>query len=107
MENNHILIKKGLQKDVLYKGLKASYITYCLYLGLATILVGLILSIFIPMVLAMVIIVVTVSIVFLILLFYSRTYGANGFIKKLADAGKPDSIKVSNTFENLLLWKNK
>jgi hypothetical protein len=106
MENNHILIKKGLQKDVLYRGLKASYITYCLYLGMAAILVGLVLSTFIPMVLAMVIIIITVAIIFLILLFYSRTYGANGFIKKLADAGKPDSIKVSNTFENLLLWKN-
>ncbi len=106
MENDHILIKKGLQKDVLYKGLRAIYITYCLYLGLAAILVGLVLSTFIPMFFAMAIIIVTVAIAFFVLLFYSRTYGANGFVKKLADAGKPDTIKVSNTFENLLLWKN-
>lgn len=106
MENNHILIKKGLQKDVLYKGLKANYISYCLYLGLAAILTGLFLSTFIPMILAMAIIVVAVTAVFLVLLFYSSTYGANGFVKKMADARKPGSIKVSNSFENLLIWKN-
>lgn len=107
MENRHILIKKGLQKDVLYKGLKAKYIMYCLYLGLVAILLGLVLSTFIPMALALVLIFVVILILFLILLFYSRIYGANGFVKKMADIQKPDTIKVSNRIENLLLWKNK
>ncbi|GMN05506.1 hypothetical protein MTsPCn5_08940 [Croceitalea sp. MTPC5] len=107
MENNFIPIRKGLQKDVLYRGLKAKYIMYCLYLGLAAIILGLVLSTFIPMVLAMLAIVIAIAIIFLVLLFYSRTYGANGFVKKMADAAKPDSIKISNTYENLLLWKNK
>ena len=107
MENNHIPINKGLQKDVLYKGLKAKYILYLIYLGLATIVLGLVLSTFIPMLLALVLTVGVIAFVFLILLFYSKTYGANGFVKKLADASKPDSIKVSNPFENLLLWKNR
>ncbi len=107
MENRHVPIKKGLQKDVLFRGLKAKYIMYSLYLGLATILLGLILSSFVPMALALVIIVMIIAITFLILLFYSRTYGANGFVKKLADASKPSSVKISNSFENLLLWKNR
>ncbi len=107
MENQHIPIKKGLQKDVLYRGLKAKYIMYCLYLGLAAIMLGLVLSTFIPMLFALVVIIAAIAIIFLTLLFYSRTYGANGFVKKLADAAKPDSIKISNPFENLLLWKNK
>lgn len=105
MEIHYIPIKKGLQKDVLYKGLKAKYIFYCLYLGLATIILGLVLSSFIPMAWALLVIVSLIATIFLILLFYSRTYGANGFVKKLADARKPGSIKSSNSFENLLLWK--
>ena len=107
MENHHIPIKKGLQKDVLYRGLKAKYIMYCLYLGIAAILLGLIISSFVPMLYALAMIIVTIAIVFLILLFYSRTYGANGFVKKLADASKPDNIKISMPFESLLLWKNR
>jgi ABC-type transport system involved in multi-copper enzyme maturation permease subunit len=107
MENRHILIKKGLQKDVLYKGLKAKYIMYCLFLGLIAILLGLILSTFVPMVIALILIFGVIVVIFLVLLFYSRTYGANGFVKKMADIQKPDTIKVSNRIENLLLWKNK
>lgn len=107
MEIPYNIIRKGLQKDVLYKGLKAKYITYSLYLGFAAIITGLALSTFIPMVWALVITTVLIILIFLVLLFYSRTYGANGFIKKMADMGKPDSIKISNSFENLLLWKNK
>ncbi len=107
MEIHYIPIKKGLQKDVLYKGLKAKYIFYCLYLGLATIILGLVLSSFIPMAWALLVIVSLIATIFLILLFYSRTYGANGFVKKLADAQRPGSIKSSNSFENLLLWKNR
>ena len=34
MENCHIPIKKGLQKDVYYKGLNAKYIYYCIYLAI-------------------------------------------------------------------------
>ncbi len=107
MENQYIPIKKGLQKDVLYKGLKAKYIMYCLYLVLTAILLGLVLSTFIPMVWALLLMAIVIAIVFLVLLFYSRTYGANGFIKKVADSQKPNAIKVSNPFENLLVWKNR
>ncbi|MBU2907564.1 DUF4133 domain-containing protein [Arenibacter algicola] len=107
MENCHIPIKKGLQKDVYYKGLNAKYIYYCIYLGTAAIITGLILSTFISMLLAMLITGIAIVVVFMILLFYSRTYGANGFVKKLADASKPDSIKIGNDYKNLLLWENR
>lgn len=107
MKNQYIPIQKGLQKDVLYKGLKAKYIMYCLYLVLTAIMLGLVISTFIPMIWALLLMAIVIAIVFLVLLFYSRTYGANGFVKKLADSQKPDSIKVSNPFENLLLWKNR
>ncbi|ASV32366.1 MULTISPECIES: DUF4133 domain-containing protein [Flavobacteriaceae] len=107
MKNQYIPIQKGLQKDVLYKGLKAKYIMYCLYLVLTAIMLGLVISTFIPMIWALLLMAIVIAIVFLVLLFYSRTYGANGFVKKLADSQKPDTIKVSNPFENLLLWKNR
>ncbi len=107
MENHYIPIKKGLQKDVLYKGLKAKYIMYCLYLVLTAILLGLVLSTFIHMVYALLLMAIVIAVVFLVLLFYSRTYGANGFVKKLADSQRPNTIKVSNPFKNLLLWKNR
>ena len=107
MEVSYNIIRKGLQKDVLYKGLKAKYINYGLVLGFAAIIIGMVLSAFMPMALAMIIIAILIVLIFLILLFYSRTYGANGFFKKLADASKPDHIKISNSFENLLLWKDR
>ncbi|SNZ01308.1 DUF4133 domain-containing protein [Flagellimonas pacifica] len=107
MEGSFSLIRKGLQKDVLYKGLKAKYINYSLYFGFAAIIMGLVLSTLVPMVLALICTTVLIAIIFLILLFYSRTYGANGFVKKLADSHKPKAIKISNSYENLLLWKNR
>ena len=106
MEQEYLHIKKGLQKEVLFMGLKAVYINYCIYLGLASIILGLGLSTLIPTALALLITILLILVVFSILMFYSRTYGAKGFVKKLADANKPNSIKVSNTFENLLIWKN-
>lgn len=106
MEVNSIPIPKGLQKDVLFKGLKAKYIGHCLYVGLAAVILGMILSTFIPMILAIGVITILLSITFLIFLFYSKTYGANGFLKKMADAAKPDEIIVSTSIENLLLWRN-
>ncbi len=106
MEQEYLHIKKGLQKEVLFMGLKAVYINYCIYLGLASIIIGLGLSTIIPTALALLITTLLIVVVFSILMFYSRTYGAKGFVKKLADAQRPNSIKVSNSFETLLLWKN-
>jgi len=59
----------------------------------------------IPTALALVVTACIMLLVFLILLFYSKTYGANGFIKKIADESKPSRIKVSNSFSKMLLWK--
>lgn len=106
MAQEYLHIKKGLQKEVLFMGLKAVYINYCIYLGLASIVIGLGLSTVIPTALALLITTLLILVVFGILMFYSRTYGAKGFVKKLADARRPNSIKISNSFETLLLWKN-
>ncbi|RKN83475.1 DUF4133 domain-containing protein [Ulvibacterium marinum] len=106
MEQEYLHIKKGLQKEVLFMGLKAVYINYCIYLGLASIIIGLGLSTIIPTALALLITTLLILVVFAILMFYSKTYGAKGFVKKLADAQRPNSIKVSNSFETLLVWKN-
>lgn len=87
-------------------GLKAVYINYCIYLGLASIIIGLGLSTVIPTALALLITALLIIVVFSILMFYSKTYGAKGFVKKLADTRRPNSIKISNPFENILVWKN-
>lgn len=106
MEQNYYPIHKGLQKDVLYMGLRAKYIYYCLYSSIAIILGGLLLSAFLPMVWAITLMVISIAGIFLALLIYSRTYGAHGFIKKMADRKLPKSLKQSTPFKSLLLWEN-
>lgn len=105
MERKHI--KKGLQKEVLFKGLRASYIYYFIYISLATFLLGILLSLLIPTFYSIIITSVLFLFIFMILLFYSKTYGENGFIKKMADKNSPDKIRVSNKLEYMLLWENK
>ncbi|NKI27877.1 DUF4133 domain-containing protein [Arenibacter sp. 6A1] len=107
MCNSHIPIRKGLQKEASYWGLKAKYIYYFVYLSIAAIVHGLVLSLFLPAFLAMLISAALMGIAFLIILFYSRTYGANGFIKKMADTSKPSTIKLTHNFKSLLLWQGK
>jgi hypothetical protein len=105
MENKYVLIRKGLQKEVLFLGLKARYINYCLYIGLGVISLGFILSMVIPTFMALLATACTTLSVFAILLFHSRTYGARGFIKKIADASRPDKVKISRPFKKMPLWK--
>tara|TARA_R110002096_G_scaffold111268_1_gene242933 strand:- start:501 stop:824 length:324 start_codon:yes stop_codon:yes gene_type:complete len=105
LENHYVQIRKGLQKEVLFLGLKAKYINYCLYIGLGVIAFGFGLSMVIPTTLALAVTACIMFMVFIILLFYSKTYGENGFIKKIADESKPSKIKVSNSFSRMLIWK--
>jgi hypothetical protein len=105
MEDKYVLIRKGLQKEVLFLGLKARYINYCLYIGFGVIALGLVLSTVIPTFMALLVTACVMLSVFAILLFYSRTYGAKGFVKKMADASRPKKIKVSNPFTKMPLWK--
>ena len=107
MSNSHIPISKGLQKEVSFWGLKARYIYYFVYISVAAIVHGLLLSLFLPAFIAMLISAALMGIAFLIILFYSRTYGANGFIKKVADTSRPNAIKLVHNFKSLLLWQNK
>ena len=98
-------IRKGLQKEVLFHGLKAKYINYCIYIGLGAIVFGLVLSILISTIISLIITFSFMVVIFSILLFYSKTYGENGFVKKISDQSKPDQVKVSNSFSKMLLWK--
>lgn len=88
-------------------GLKAVYINYCIYLGLGSVIIGLALSQIIPTALALLLTSLMILLIFSILMFYSRTYGAKGFVRKLADAERPDAIKISNPFNSLLIWKDR
>ncbi|UWX54320.1 DUF4133 domain-containing protein [Maribacter litopenaei] len=106
MEEIYYPIHKGLQKEVFYLGLKAKYIYYGLYLGIGIVLGGLLLSAFLPMLWSMVIIAIFLFALFLTLLAYSRTYGAYGFIKKVADRKLPAGMKQHTPFKNLPIWKN-
>ncbi|MER3373588.1 MAG: DUF4133 domain-containing protein [Allomuricauda sp.] len=105
MEEKYVLIRKGLQKEVLFLGLKARYINYCIYIGLGVLSLGFVLSMVIPTFMALLVTACTLLSVFTILLFHSRTYGARGFIKKMADASRPDKIKISRPYKNMPLWK--
>ncbi|GGD13358.1 DUF4133 domain-containing protein [Hyunsoonleella pacifica] len=107
MNHNYTEIRKGLQKEVLFLGLKAKYINYCIYIGVGVIAFGLGLSLLIPTSLALLVTTGMVGCVFVILLFYSRTYGANGFIKKIADNSKPQQVKVSGSFSKMVLWERR
>ncbi|MER3373574.1 MAG: DUF4133 domain-containing protein [Allomuricauda sp.] len=105
MEDKFILIRKGLQKEVLFLGLKARYINHCIYIGLGVLSLGFILSMVIPTLMALVVTTCALFSMFATLLFHSRTYGARGFIKKMADASRPDKIKISRPHKNMPLWK--
>jgi len=105
LENSYFLIRKGLQKEALFYGLKAKYINYCIYISIGLITFGLGLSMVIPTIMALMVTGSLMFVVFAILLFYSKTYGANGFLKKIANKSKPEQIKVSNSFSKMLLWK--
>lgn len=105
MEDKFILIRKGLQKEVLFLGLKARYINHCIYMGLGVLSLGFILSMVIPTFMALLVTVCTLLSMFAILLFHSKTYGARGFIKKIADASRPEKIKISQPYKNMPLWK--
>lgn len=105
MEDKFVLIRKGLQKEVLFLGLKARYINHCIYIGLCVLSLGFILSMVIPTFMALLVTACTLLSMFAILLFHSRTYGAKGFIKKMADASRPEKIKISRPYKNMPLWK--
>ncbi|MAO15491.1 MAG: hypothetical protein CMH44_01200 [Muricauda sp.] len=105
MEDKFILIRKGLQKEILFLGLKARYINHCIYIGLGVLSLGFILSMIIPTFMALVVTTSALLSMFAILLFHSRTYGARGFVKKMADAARPDKIKISRPYKNMPLWK--
>ena len=105
--NEVIKIKKGLQKEVLFYSLKAKYINYFMAIGLGALLFGVLLSLVINMFLAIGFIVISLIVTFIILYFYSKTYGENGFVKKIADSKIPNRIKGLNNFENILLWEKR
>jgi hypothetical protein len=86
-------------------GLKASYINYFILTGLGVIVLGLVLSMIVPTVLALFLTAGLLVVTFAIILFYSKTYGQNGFIKKIADKKKPDVVTRSNKIESLLICK--
>lgn len=98
-------LNKGLQKEVLFYSLKAKYINYFISVGLGTLLIGVLLSIVINMFLAILFMVITLVTSFSILLFYSKTYGENGFVKKISDNKMPNAIKGTKKYSNLLVWE--
>lgn len=98
-------LKKGLQKEVLFMGLKASYINYFILTGLGLLIMGLVLAMIVPTFLALLLTIILMVVSFSVILFYSKTYGQNGFIKKVADKNKPNLITRSNKIDSLLIWK--
>ncbi|SEC65394.1 protein of unknown function [Tenacibaculum sp. MAR_2009_124] len=102
-----VKIKKGLQKEVLFYNLKAKYINYFIGVGFSIVLIGVLLSIVVSTYLAGSLMIILIIVSFSIFFFYSKTYGENGFIKKMADRKMPSSIKLDQKFSNLLLWKKK
>lgn len=98
-------IYKALQKDPIYKGLKARYINMAIrLLFICLISLALFSSIFpiVPVIILNLIIFIS-GIIWLLI--HSKTYGADGFNKKIADKKLPNSIVTDKPIKSLLIWK--
>ncbi len=104
MSEDVIYISKGLQKEVLYKGLPGSYINYAIYTLFIALFICVSLSYFIAMINAMIVALIFAVIILSILFIYSKMYGASGYKKKIANDTKPNKIKCSNAIDSLLIY---
>lgn len=107
MQNRMVKIPKALQKDVFFFGLRAKYVDQAFKGTFLCLILGLLLSTFVSTALSMLLSLAAASSYTGLMLYYSRAYGSNGFIKSRADKQRPDNIKGHVNKKTLLVWRKK
>jgi len=107
MDINYIKVPKALQKDVLFYGLRAKYVEKAIKGMVVCIVLGMIMSNFISGIVAGLLSFAAAFGFFSVMLFFSRLYGENGFVKKEVERKMPDEIKGHVNKRSLLVWKGK
>lgn len=102
-----VKIPKALQKDVYFFGLRAKYVDRAFKGTFLSLVLGLFLSTLIPTVLSLLLSALVAVGYIGLMLYYSKAYGSNGFIKSRADKKRPDKIKGHVNKKTLLLWRKK
>ncbi|MFD2586115.1 DUF4133 domain-containing protein [Croceitalea marina] len=107
MENHTVKIPKALQKDVFFFGLRAKYVDQAFKGSFLSLAMGLVISGILPTLLSMLLSFAVAVLYTGLMLYYSKAYGSNGFIKSRADRSRPDSIKGHVNKKKLLVWRRK
>lgn len=98
-----IEVNKSLKKEVVFLGLKAKFIYYGAYLFIFCFIMALFGSSKFGPILSLVVGLVIFIIGVLLLIYYSKTYGENGWVKKHTSKSQPNKIRVTcNT--NAIIW---
>ncbi len=107
MKDRDIKVPKALQKDVVFFGLKAKYVEKATKGVVVCLVIGLICSTFMPGWIAGVGSFGLAGGFVSLMLYYSKAYGDNGFVKKQVDKKLPDEVKGYINKKNLLIWNGK
>jgi len=104
MELKYYLIPKALQKDVTFFGLKAKYVDQAFKGIFLSLILGMILGAFTTTLIGFIVSVIAACGYFLLMLYYSFSFGENGYLKARADKSKPTFIKGGVNKKMLLRW---
>ena len=107
MENRMVKIPKALQKDVFFFGLRAKYVDQAFKGTFLLLALGLMISSVLPTLLSMLLSFAVAILYTGLMVYYSKAYGSNGFIKSQADRKRPDIIKGHVNKKKLLIWRRK
>ena len=104
MEEKYYPIPKALQKDVTYFGLKAKYVDQAFKGIFLSLVLGMILGAFTTTLIGFIVSLIAACGYFLLMLYYSFSYGESGYLKSRADKARPTFIKGSVNKKILLEW---
>ena len=92
------VINKGVNRPIVFRGLKGSYIWW-LGIGLAVLMLGFtfLYIIGIPMIVCVILVFMSGGILFRWVYHSNRMYGEHGLMKKIAARSIPQAIKINRT----------
>jgi len=102
-----IIVNKSLKKEVMVFGLKAKFIYYAAYLFIGSFVFSLFGSSRFGPIYSLLVGLIIFAIGILIIIYYSKTYGENGWMKKQASKSQPNNIRVTSNAKSLIWTKQK
>lgn len=105
MEENYYPIPKALQKDVSLFGLKAKYVDQAFKGIFLSLILGMFLGAITTTLVGFLVSLIAACSYFLLMFYYSKAYGENGYLKSRADKARPTLIKGAVNKKSLLVWR--